>query len=514
MFEKIRSKIILKIGILIIVETLFIISSFGILAYFQSVDSSLGNSINIAGKNRYLAATLLFEAEKYLDSRLSNADPSRLKAALNNLESNILILKQGGTISGIEIDPLSSEFSSAWYTINKEWQDYKIFVNANILTLDQRLVQTGGQQQQSTKTELESMASGLIKSSDALVTNLGQTTERNSQNLMLLEVALAITSFIILISILLLASKILKPIFSLISATSEAKKGNLDVKVSPKGNDELSTLSESFNSMISSMRNYVKRQSELKNELQKANEELKNKNRLMDEFINIAAHELRTPIQPILGLSEIVRSRLDGEQRECMDVVMRNARRLQRLTQNILDVTKIESHSLHLNKESIDLNDMISTIVKENARQIEKTASEHNLKLIHPTSNKSIIIQADRERLNQVISNLLANAIKFTKEGTISISEQERIGSKNGVQEVIVIVNDNGSGIDAKIMAKLFSKFTTKSEQGTGLGLYISKNIIEAHGGKIWAKNNSDGKGGATFTFSLPLINKSIRESG
>src|SRR5918994_2708240 len=179
MFEKIRSKIILKIGILIIVETLFIISSFGILAYFQSVDSSLGNSINIAGKNRYLAATLLFEAEKYLDSRLSNADPSRLKAALNNLESNILILKQGGTISGIEIDPLSSEFSSAWYTINKEWQDYKIFVNANILTLDQRLVETWGQQQ-SAKTELESMASGLIKSSDALVTNLGQTTERNS----------------------------------------------------------------------------------------------------------------------------------------------------------------------------------------------------------------------------------------------------------------------------------------------------------------------------------------------
>src|SRR5918995_3883177 len=159
MFEKIRSKIILKIGILIIVETLFIISSFGILAYFQSVDSSLGNSINIAGKNRYLAATLLFEAEKYLDSRLSNADPSRLKAALNNLESNILVLKQGGTISGIEIDPLSSEFSSAWDTINKDWQNYKMFISNNILNPDQRLLETG--QQQSTKTELESMALGL-----------------------------------------------------------------------------------------------------------------------------------------------------------------------------------------------------------------------------------------------------------------------------------------------------------------------------------------------------------------
>ena len=117
------------------------------------------------------------------------------------------------------------------------------------------------------------------------------------------------------------------------------------------------------------------------------------------------------------------------------------------------------------------------------------------------------MINADRERLNQVISNLLSNAIKFTREGTISISAQRRIGSRNGVreEEIIVTVNDSGCGIDKGIMANLFSKFTTKSQQGTGLGLYISKNIIEAHNGKIWAENNSDGKKGATFVFSLPL---------
>jgi signal transduction histidine kinase len=498
MFEKIRSKIILKIGILIIIETLFIISSFGILAYFQSVDSSLGNSINIAGKNRYLTATILFEAEEYLDSR-SPTDLSRLKAAMNNLESNILVLKQGGKISGIEINPLSLEFSSLWDTINKEWQGFTRYIIENIINPNQRLAEPG--QQQSIKTELKSMALGLIDSSDDLVTNLGQTTERNSQNLIILEVALAIISFIILMLILFLSLKILRPIFSLITATSEAKKGNLDVKVSPKGNDELSTLSESFNSMISSMKKYVKWQNELKNELQKANEELKNKNHLMDEFINIAAHELRTPIQPILGLSELVRRKLNGEEQEHMEIIMRNARRLQRLTQNILDVTKIENHSLNLNKETFDLNVMISKIVEENTRRIEKT----EIKLIHSCNKESIVIEADRERLYQVISNLLSNAIKFTKEGTISISEQKRIGSEKGMQEVIVMVNDTGSGIDLEIMAKLFSKFTTKSEQGTGLGLYISKNIVEAHGGKIWAENNSDGKTGATFTFSLPL---------
>ena len=132
MFENIRSKVVVKIGFLIIIEALFIIGSFGTLVYFQSVDSSLGNSINIAGKNRYLTATVLFEAEKYLESS-SHINLSRLRAAMDNLESNILVLKQGGKISGIEINPISSEFSNLWNTINKEWKSYKEFINNNII---------------------------------------------------------------------------------------------------------------------------------------------------------------------------------------------------------------------------------------------------------------------------------------------------------------------------------------------------------------------------------------------
>ena len=158
MFEKIRSRIILKIGILIFIETLFIISSFGILAYFQSVDSSLGNSINIAGKNRYLTATVLFEAEKYFESS-SHIDLSRLREAMDNLESNILVLKQGGKISGIEINPISSEFSNLWNTINRQWQNYKEFININII------IPSEVARQQIIETQLESMASGLINSS-------------------------------------------------------------------------------------------------------------------------------------------------------------------------------------------------------------------------------------------------------------------------------------------------------------------------------------------------------------
>ncbi|MGA7602127.1 MAG: hypothetical protein WCE33_03490, partial [Nitrososphaeraceae archaeon] len=141
MFERIRSKILLKIGILIAIETIFIISSFGILAYFQSEDSSLGNSINIAGKNRYLTATVLYEADKYLDSQSSATDASNLKVALNNLESNILVLKQGGNTSGIEVEPLSPEFSGLWNIINEKGQSFKRFIDENIIgsTNQQRL---------------------------------------------------------------------------------------------------------------------------------------------------------------------------------------------------------------------------------------------------------------------------------------------------------------------------------------------------------------------------------------
>jgi signal transduction histidine kinase len=480
----------------------------------NNVGSSLGNSINIAGKNRYLTGNVLFEAERYMKSS-SPTDHSRLRAAMDNLESNISVLKQGGKISDVELKPLSSEFSSLWNIINKQWQSYRMVINEKIINPNQRpSAVDAGQQQQPVETELESMALGLVGSSDTLVTRLGQYVDRNSYNLMLLEVILAVINIGVLMLILYLVIKILRPIFALTRATSEVKKGDFDIVVSPKGSDELSTLSESFNSMLSSIRNYVKSQTELKNEVQRANEELKNKNRLMDEFINIAAHELRAPIQPILGLSELVRTRLDGEQRESMDVIMRNARRLKALTQNILDLSKIESQSLNLNKESFDLNDIISKIVDENTRQLEKTQNGYGLKLIHYCSKESVMIEADRERLNQVISNLLANAIRFTKEGTISISEQENIVSKDSnIREVIVVVKDSGSGIDTEITPKLFSKFATTSGKGTGLGLFISKNIIEAHGGKIWAANNSEGERGATFTFSLPLVTKIQRQN-
>jgi signal transduction histidine kinase len=192
----------------------------------------------------------------------------------------------------------------------------------------------------------------------------------------------------------------------------------------------------------------------------------------------------------------------DTELQKLQDVVIRNAKRLQRLTDDILDVTKIESNLLHLNKEVFNLNDLIFRIIDDDKSQIDNK----DIKLIYQDSSNSddnniIIVQADKYRLNQVISNLISNSIKFTnKGGTIFITTKREKDNK----AIIISIKDTGIGIDPEIMPRLFTRFASKSFQGTGLGLYISKSIIEAHGGRIWATNNTDGKG-AIFTFSLPL---------
>ena len=238
-------------------------------------------------------------------------------------------------------------------------------------------------------------------------------------------------------------------------------------------------------------------------------EQLKAYNIMQRDFINIAAHELRTPIQPILGLSQVVSPKVGHEEREHMKVIIRNAKRLQRLTENILDVTKIDNHSLKLQKEKFNLNDLISRIVQDFRNQIDNP----NLLLVcqfeekQEDKNDLTFVHADKSRLIQVISNLLSNAIKFTKEGIISVNvEKQAKGKEKGIRqdEAVITVRDMGVGIDSKLLDRLFSKFATKSFAGTGLGLFISKSIVEAHGGRIWAENNSDGRG-ATFIFTLPL---------
>lgn len=253
---------------------------------------------------------------------------------------------------------------------------------------------------------------------------------------------------------------------------------------------------------------------------------LKEIDKMKDEFINVAAHELRTPIQPIIGLSEILRSRIrnnddnnrsssNAENQEFVDVILRNGQRLGKLVEDVLDVTKIESQSLELRKERFDLNELIINIIDDiMAAEAEsmvyglpaRRKGKNNVKISYQP--RSLHVHADRNRIAQVISNLLNNALKFTSEGHVMITADKKreTNSSNSPDVVVISVCDSGSGVDSEIMPRLFTKFSSKSFSGTGLGLYICKNIVEAHGGRIWAENNKDTKG-ATFSFTLPLVN-------
>jgi two-component system, OmpR family, sensor histidine kinase VicK len=248
------------------------------------------------------------------------------------------------------------------------------------------------------------------------------------------------------------------------------------------------------------------------------NEELKRADKMQKEFINVASHELRTPTQAILSYSELLQKHPERKE-EMIQALSRNAGRLQRLTDDILDVTRIESETLMLKIEPLDIGGLISNIIEDYRNQIVKNNDNVKLYYYHEpkTNDSKIIVEADRARLIQVISNLLDNAIKFTKNqdnngGSIYVTaEKKTIENGNKRQEVILSIKDTGKGIDSEIMPRLFTKFATKSGTGTGLGLFICKSIIEVHGGKIWAENNADSNG-ATFTFSLPISQQQEQE--
>jgi signal transduction histidine kinase len=238
-------------------------------------------------------------------------------------------------------------------------------------------------------------------------------------------------------------------------------------------------------------------------ELKQANEQLKIHDTMQKEFINIAAHELRTPTQAILGYADLIQMEQSNINKdEALSRLINNAERLQRLTEDILDVTRIESQTLKLNKSKFDLSDLAASVLDDYRNRAQNSK---NVKLALLNADKPVFVVADKGRISQVLSNLVNNALKFTISGTISVSiEEVNNNDDNKTKEFIVTVKDTGTGIDSDVMPRLFTKFVSKSRTGTGLGLFIVKSIIEAHGGRIWAENNKDGKA-ATFMFTLPI---------
>jgi two-component system sensor histidine kinase VicK len=296
----------------------------------------------------------------------------------------------------------------------------------------------------------------------------------------------------------------------------------------------ISTYSNSKSTVLSyaSIFETLWRQSELYDRLEELNEELRLRDIAQREFINTAAHELRTPIQPILGLSEIVlKSNKDQDLNEYLVIIARNAERLHRLTNNILDVTKIEGKILRLDKELVNLDMLISSLVTEYQTALERKRigkvgkydkdsnneedyNKHARGLFchilyqPPSESGPFIIEADKDRIIQVLSNLLNNALnsshqRMIRDNIAVLPIEVSMKRDNTSKEIVIMVNDKGMGIDKNIIEKMFTKFVTTSDGGTGLGLYVSKSLIEAHGGRIWAYNNTDEQG-ATFCFTLP----------
>ena len=407
-FKLLRSKIGRRIVILVFIQIFFIIISLIIVSYYQSQMTYLGNSINIAGKNRFLSSNLMYDTAEFLLG--NNSDISNINSDIKELETNILTLKQGGKISDIELKPLPDEFSNDWDNIYQKWILLKTTLTNNILKESQRgssmvikvvASETSAPSSLSLSSSSPSLPSSeleinniiktikerevtpLVNSSNVLVTKLGEHAKDSSQYSIFLQILFAVLNIGVTTAfILYIIRKLLKPVFALINATSQIKSGNLNVVVKSKVNgDELSFLSESFNSMVTAIKNYIKKQNQLTKQLEKANEELKSRDQLKDEFINVAAHELKTPLQPILGLCELLRDRKTDilKDEEILDVIIRNSKRLMKLAEDILNVARIESGSFFLKKERFDIGELISEIMNDIEEKIVE--NKKNIKL-------------------------------------------------------------------------------------------------------------------------------------
>jgi len=309
-------------------------------------------------------------------------------------------------------------------------------------------------------------------------------------------------------------NSIIKPLLELKQETVQIAHGNYDVVERKKsgaraGSDEIGELSIQFDNMRQMLNQRTGELESSNKQLSLANEQLKINDRAQRDFIKIAAHELRTPIEPLLLGAEQLEHMLPNN--EIVSIILRNIKKLQILSSIILDTARIEGGTFKIYKERVNIKDIISDALEVTNCSVSSINNDNNDTFNIVYEAKDIFIDVDKDRITQVISNLLNNAVKSIKDeeqqektqGVISIIVQQREN-----MELVVSITDNGKGIDPEIMPKLFTRFATKSFDGTGLGLYICKSIIEAHGGKIWGQNNSEVKG-AKFSFSLPSSSSS-----
>jgi signal transduction histidine kinase len=350
------------------------------------------------------------------------------------------------------------------------------------------------------------MQNEIAKANDSIHTQL--------QEIIVFSIVAGMMSLIICRYIYL--NSIIKPLIKLKQATTQVAHGDFGYFVEQKSSsgiaeryDEIGELSLQFDNMRQIINQRTRQLESSNKQLTLANEQLKVNDRMQRDFINIAAHELRTPIEPLLLGAEQLKDKLPND--EVVSIVLRNAKKLQTLSNTILDAARAESGTFKIYKKRVNIKDVVSDALE--ITNCGTASYDKGLNIIYEA--KDIFIDADKDRMTQVVCNLLNNSLKSIKEeqgqGQQEEEEEEKrvisiVTQRRGNGELVVSVSDNGKGIDLEVMSRLFNKFATKSFDGTGLGLFIAKTIVEAHGGKMWAENNANGKKGATFSFSLPVV--------
>jgi len=309
---------------------------------------------------------------------------------------------------------------------------------------------------------------------------------------------------------------ITKRVSQLKGEANQVAAGNLSAQISTPGSDEITDLAVNFehmrNGLVSAQHELAKKNKDLQTlnaDLDQANQDLKKLDKLKDQFIGIASHELRGPIHPILGYASMAKGGKIQPQ-VALDVIHQQALKLRQLASDILDVSRMDSGNLSYNMQKVKINELLlnaliaagGTVNPENVSIVAKIDDR----------NKDLEVIADKDRIGQVFTNVIGNAVKFTRKG--SITAATHVNSDSNTVEISI--SDTGGGIPEDILPNLFGKFVTKNvadtnKEGTGLGLYISKSIVNAHSGTIEAHNSN---GGATFRIVLPINAADLENSG
>ncbi|MEM2760403.1 MAG: HAMP domain-containing sensor histidine kinase [Nitrososphaerales archaeon] len=411
---------------------------------------------------------------------------SELHRLSDRYDSYLTIMLEGGEsdIVGGYVNPLPAELRGDWEKVKRTWEPVK----KNLDLITEKGMYT--QEFYSALQYINNNTEPLLALHLDIISLLRSDMESNSVLTSQVSYTLVISSAFAFAGAALVISRSMIPITKVIAASKQIHAGEYGVQITHKGEDEVGNLVKSFNLMSSAMKKKIKQREEIE--------------RAKDEFLAMITHELKTPLVPIQGYSELL---LDGtlgelteEQKDKIRIMHESSLSLSQLIQDLLDARRLELDQMKFSKEKVDAKELVYHAVEIMLPEVARKGAK-----IRTQIEKPITVTCDRDRIVQVLTNLIKNSVKFVQEqkGIIEIEVREQNG------EALFSVKDNGIGIPKDKQEGLFKKFyqvdtgARRKPGGTGLGLAICKGIVEGQGGRIYV--DSDTNKGATFYFTLPI---------